>query len=143
MPAPKGHKPYNTKGEGGRPAKFSLAQIDVFADELIEWVKVPSHIFYKDFCLEKGINPDKMTEWAEVSERFRGAYQLASKYQESKIANGTLNKAYDSNFARFYLINKHGYAEKNETKISGDAQDPFIMLVSNAIGKSEKFVDED
>ena len=68
MPAPKGHEPYNELGEGGRPRKYSTEDIERFADELLIWIKIDTNFWLKDFCLEKGIDPRLMSEWAKENE---------------------------------------------------------------------------
>lgn len=143
MPAPKFHEAYNLNGEGGRPRRYSLEQIDVFADELIEWTKIPTNVWFKDFCLDKGLDPDLMSEWASESERFCGAYRLAKQRQESRLVNGGLTEMYNGSIVKFVLANAHAWADKQETKVSGDAVSPLAFILQNVDGSTKELVDEE
>jgi hypothetical protein len=143
MPAPKKHPAYNKNGEGGRPRKYSAAEIDTFADEFLKWLKTPTNLWFKDFCLEKDIDPDLMSEWAKENERFCGAYRLAKAKQESRLVNGGLMELYNGSIVKFVLANAHGWADKQEAKVSGDAASPLAFLLQRADGKSKDLVNED
>lgn len=142
MPAPLGHEAYNKNGEGGRPRRFSVEQIENFADELVEWTKNPSNIWFKDFCLDKDIEPDLMSEWAKENERFSGAYKLAKARQESRLVNGGLLEAYNGGIVKFVLANAHGWADKQESKVSGDPVNPLAFLMQKIDGTSKDLVNE-
>jgi hypothetical protein len=116
MAAPKGHPDY-TNGSGGRPPKYSLEEIEEFADEFLKWLKNPKNIWYKDFCLDRDINPDFMSKWCEVSEKFRGVYEIANHRQESRLINGGLTTGFNSSVVKMVLCNKHGYKDKTESKV--------------------------
>ena len=125
MAAPKGHPPYNTNGEGGRPPEYSNEIIEEYANQLSQWSKNPDNIWLKDFCLERDINPDLISKFANKNERFAGVYELAKHRQESKIVNGAFKSTISCPFAKFALINHHGWAERSETKVTGiDKDDP-------------------
>lgn len=143
MPAVKGHKPYNTNGEGGRPNKFSDEDIDRFAAELLVWLKDPANIWFKDFCLERDIDPDCMSEWAKDNERFSGAYKLAKARQESRLVNGGLVEAYNGSIVKFVLANAHGWADKQESKVSGDAVNPLAFLLQSIDGSTKRLLKDD
>jgi hypothetical protein len=142
MPAPLGHEHYNTEGQGGRPRRYSVAEIDAFADELTAWMKIPTNVWFKDFCLDRDIDPDLMAEWSKESERFGGAYKLAKARQESRLVNGGLLETYNGSIVKFVLANVHGWTEKSEQKVSGDAINPLAFLIQKADGKSKDLVNE-
>jgi len=143
MPAPLGHPPYNQNGEGGRPQKYTPEFIDNQAIMLIKWLKDPENIFFEDFLLDQDIHPQRFSEWKLVNQRFSEAYELAYKRQESKLKNGSIRKNYDCGFAKFLLINNHGYSDKTESHITGDANNPFAVLINEAQGKSKDLVNEE
>ncbi len=140
MAAPKGHLPYNIHGEGGRPRRYSSEDIEKLADDFIVWLKKPKNIWFKDFCLERDIDPDFMKEWAKENERFNGIYKLAKHWQESKLLNGSLTKTLNSSTAEFVLINHHGYTNKQQ--ITGDLSNPLTFLLEIADGRSKELVEE-
>ncbi len=140
MAAPKGHLPYGFGG--GRPKKYSPEEIEAFANEFATWLKTPTHVWFKDFCLDKDINPDYMAEWAEENETFRGVYKQAKHRQESRLINGGLLSTYNSNIVKLVLSNAHAWTDKQETKMSGDAANPLAFLLQQVDGKSKDLVDE-
>lgn len=140
MAAPKGHKPYPGCETGGRPRKYSTEDIERFADELIAWIKVESHFWIKDFALERMIDPKYLSEWAKENEKFREAWSLAKAYQESRIFKGAMIENFNTGMSKFALVNNHGWADKTEAKISGDAVNPLAFLLQKADGQSKDLV---
>lgn len=141
MPAPKGHPNYDTEHKAGRPRKYSTEDIDRFADELIAWIQNEKNFWLKDFCLERSIDPDFMSEWASENERFNGAYKLAKAFQESRIFKGSMLSTFNSTMSKFALTNNHGWVDKTEQKLSGDGSLAFIMKMAD--GKSKSLVDDE
>lgn len=140
MPAPLNHPPYPGCETGGRPKKYTTEEIDTFADELLIWIKNPINVWFKDFCLDKDINPDLMPIWAKESEKFSGAYALAKMRQESRLVNGGLNEVYNGSIVKFVLANAHAWSDKAETKLSGDAINPLAFLMQQMDGGSKDLV---
>lgn len=140
MPAPKGHPPYPGSESGKRPRRYSTKDVEKFADELIDWMKDESHFWFKDFCLERSINPDLMAEWAQENEKFSGAYRLVKALQESRIFKGAMLDGFNSGMAKFALMNCHGWADKQESKVSGDAVNPLAFILQNIDGKGKELV---
>jgi hypothetical protein len=138
MPAPKGHEPYPGSETGGRPRRYSIEDIECFADEFKHWLTDPSHIWFKDFCLDRDINPDLMAEWAEENEKFRGVYRLARHKQESRLVNGGLQSTYNSSIVKLVLANAHGWTEKQQ--LSGDVGNPLMFLFKKLDGESKELV---
>ncbi len=135
MGAPKGHPPYAGCETGGRPMKFTIQEIEAFADEFLIWLKNEENFWIKDFCLDKNINSDCMSEWCELSEKFRGAYLIGKQKQESKTYKGGLIGKFNSNIVKLALTNHHGWVEKHESKISGDAQNPLACIIEKISSK--------
>ena len=143
MPAPMGHPNYDTEHTGGRPKKYTTEYIEKLADELIVWIKTDNNNFWiKDFCLEKNIDPRLMTEWCKENEKFSEAHGIAKAFQESRIFKGSMLNTFNSSMSKFALINNHGWAEKTETKVSGDATNPLAFLMQKVDGESKDLVNE-
>lgn len=144
---PPGHAPYpgcEKGGEtGGRPRTHTDEFIDKQADALKEWMRVEENIWLNDFCLEQGLNPDLMSEWASRHARFAGAFLIAKRFQESKINKGALRNTYNSTMAKMNLTNHHGWSDKTETKVSGDAEHPFACLFKVASQTKQDMVESD
>lgn len=143
MPAPLNHPPYPGCETGGRPRKYSTADIERFADEFKIWLNNPSHLWIKDFALDNDFDPDYLHEWAKENEKFRGVYKQAKQRQESRLVNGGLNEAYNGSIVKFVLANAHNWSDKSETKISGDAENPLAFLMQQVDGGSKDLVDEE
>jgi hypothetical protein len=143
MPAKKGAPSGNKHGLGGRPKELTQEFIEKEADAFLEWMKLPDSIWYKDFCLERNLNPDLLAEWAKVNEKFAGVYRLAKHLQESRILKGGLFSTFNASIVKLVLANSHDWkTEKGETKVSGDSVNPLAFLLQQADGKSKDLVDE-
>lgn len=142
MPAPKGHLPYPGCEKGGRPRRYSEEDIEKLADELIDWMKDESHFWFKDFCLERGINPNLMTKLARENEKFSEAYELVKDMQESRVFKGALMKNFNPTMAKFVLMNCHGWSEKNETRISANSENPITALFESITNTSRDLVQD-
>lgn len=140
--APKGHAPYNVNGEGGRPRKYSAEDVERFADDLLIWIKNEDNFWLKDFCLERDIDPDYMSIWARENEKFEGVYKLAKSYQESKIFKGAMHDTFNSSMSKFALMNCHGWADKSESKISGDQLSPLAFILNSVNDTSKDLVND-
>ncbi len=141
MPAPNGHVPYNEKGEGGRPRRYSPEDIETYADEFKTWLQDLSHVWFKDFALDNDIDPDLLSEWANENERFSGVYRLAKHRQESRLVNGGLMNVYNGSIVKLVLANAHGWkTDKTETKLSGDAANPLQFLLEKIDGEGKELV---
>jgi DNA-packaging protein gp3 len=141
MPAPINHPPYSGCETGGRPRKYSTQDIERFADELLVWIKKESNFWLKDFCLEQGIDPNYMHEWAKENEKFGCAYSLSKSFQESRIFKGAMLDTFNTGMSKFALVNNHGWADKTEAKISGDAVNPLAFILQSVDGSSKDLID--
>lgn len=138
----KGHPPYNVNGEGGRKRKYSVEDIERFADDLLVWIKQEENYWLKDFCLEKDIDPDNMSIWARENEKFEEVYKLAKGYQESKIFKGSMNESFNCGMSKFALINCHGWVDKTESKLSGDQNSPLAFILNSVSNSSKDLVND-
>lgn len=144
MAAPKGHAPYLGCETGGRPVIYDEDFINKQADKLKAWFKQnEENVFFDDFCLLQDLDPDLMSEWANINQKFSGVYKTAKKWQESRLRNGVLKKGYNNGIATLVLTNHHGYVTtKTETKHSGDPLSPLSIMVQEAQGTSKDLVDD-
>lgn len=95
-----------SQGEGGgRPEIYTLEWLDKEADLIVEWTKNPKNIYLKRFCLERGYNPSRMTEFAKKSEKFSLALSYVKEWQEVRLAEGGLLGEFNSGFCKFIMGN--------------------------------------
>lgn len=127
----------------GRPPKFNEEEVNKFAIELVEWMKQPGNWWLKMFCLERDIDADCMSEWAVKYPVFRGAYNLAMEWQESKIVQSGMMGTFNSNITKFTLINKHNWTDKTETKVTGDSNNPLHAIIGLTNGTTKDLVDDE
>jgi hypothetical protein len=126
---------------GGRPEKYTKEVIDDLADEFLEWLKKPNNVWFKDFCLDKNIDPRLMTDWAKKSHKFSEAYILAQARQESKLMNGGLFNKMNAGIVKFALVNNHGYNDKKEVNVTSNGN-PLPDWAKQAEGQSKDLVNE-
>lgn len=142
MPAPKGHKPYNEKGEGGRPQKYTDEFIEKEADAFEEWMKKPDSYYFRKFAIDRGYSYNRIYEFAEVNERFSVVLSYAKQWQECKLAQGGMTNELNSGFTKFVMGNAHGWTDRTETKISGDSANPLAFILKEVDGTTKELADE-
>lgn len=144
MVAPKGHEDYASPEEQtGRPVIYTPEFIDKMAIEFSEWLKNPMNVWFKDFALDRDLNPDLLSIWAKENERFSGVYQLAKHRQESRLINGGLINLYNGSIVKLVLSNAHGWSDKQESKLSGDAVNPLALILSRHDGQSKDLINDE
>ena len=146
MPAPKGHEPYKGCETGGRPKIYTKEVIDAYAEDFANWLKDDAHVWYKDWALDRDLEPNLLGIWAKENEKFSGVLIAAQERQQSRLVNGGLQNKYNGGIVKLVLANAHGWrTEKTESKISGDPQNPLAFLlaeVQSADASKELVVDE-
>jgi hypothetical protein len=143
MPAPKGHKSYCKKGEGGRPVKYTERFIEKEAEAFQEWMDRPTSLWYKDFALERGYDPDLFSIWAKENEKFSGVYKRSQTWQQSKLVNGGLKNIYNANFTKFVMANTCNWADRQQSTLSGDSVNPLTFVLSSVDGMTKDLVIDD
>ena len=142
MPAPEGHEPYNTQGEGGRPLRYTQEFIENEAAEFEEWMKHPESIYFKRFAINRGYHPNRLAEFADQNERFSGVYAQAKAWQEVRLAEGGLTNEFNSGFCKFVMGNVCGWVDKVENKISGDGVNPLACVLNLIDGKTKDLIND-
>lgn len=142
MVSPKGHAPYNKKGEGGRPKIYTEEFINNEADALEEWMKDKNNIFIEDFCFERGYHDTRIPEFCKVNERFSHTYNLFSMKQKSSLFNGGLKKKFAHPMCALILSHNHNIHQKTEQKLTGDVTNPLHFIIQNSDGTSKDLIDE-
>ena len=140
MGAPKKHPPYNKNGEGGRPVLYTKEFIEKEADAFLEWMSRPTSLWYKDFALERGYDPNLLALWAKENERFSGVYSRSQSWQQSKLVNGGLMGTYNAHFTKFVMANTCGWTDKTQQTLSGDSVNPLSFVLSSVDGKTKELV---
>lgn len=137
MPAPKGHLPYKGSETGGRPVKYTKDFIENEADALLEWLKKEDSLWFEDFALERGYDPNLFSMWASENEKFSGVYNRAKSWQKSLLIRGGLQNKFNANIVKLVLFNTIGWTDKQETRISGDATNPLAFVLNSIDGSTK------
>jgi hypothetical protein len=143
MPAPKKHKPYPGSETGGRPVKYTTQFIEKEAEAFLEWMERPTSLWYKDFALERGYDPNLFTIWAKENKKFSGVYQRSQSWQQSKLVNGGLIGTYNAPFTKFVMANTCGWADRQQQTVSGDAVNPLTFVLSSVDGMTKDLVEDE
>ena len=140
MPAPKGHKAYNAKGEGGRPKKYTKEFIEGEAAAFEKWMKLNTSIWYEDFASERGYDPHLLSLWAKENDRFSSVYARAHAWQKSLLIRGGLLNKFNSSITKLVLANTVGWTDRVESKVTGDAANPLACVLQNIDGGSKDLI---
>jgi len=143
MPAPLNHPAYNTEGQGGRPKIYTDEFIEAEADALEAWMKKPESIYYKRFAFDRGYSQQRLNEFAESNKRFSETYARAREWQEIRIAEGCLQNELNAGFGKFFMGNICGWADRTETKLSGDAVNPLAFVLKEIDGTTKELVNDE
>ena len=141
MPAPKGHKPYNTKNEGGRPVKYTKEFIEKEAEAFEAWMKQKTSIWYEDFALERGYDPNLLSIWAKENERFSGVYKISQAWQRSLLLRGGLLNKFNASITKLVLANTSGWTDKQQ--VSGDVANPLAFILNDIDGTTKELIDDE
>lgn len=143
MPAPKGNPINSNVNKGGRPLIYDDETINKYADEFEAWMEDENHYWLKDFFLDRKLRPQLMTEWAAKHQRFSDVVIRARQLQEGRMFKGAMSGLYNPMMTKLGLTNHHQWADKSETKISGDAENPFSIFLTNRSDTANLVNDED
>lgn len=142
MVAPKGHEPYNTEGQGGRPVKYTKEFIELEAEELEKWMTLPTSVYFKRFAFSRGYSYKRLQEFADVNERFSDILARAKEWQEIRLAEGGLTEEFNAGFTKFVMGNVCGWTDRTETKLSGDAANPLGCILKMIDGTTKELVND-
>jgi len=140
MGAPKGHLPYNKNGEGGVQKKYTAEFIEKEAVALEAWMKLPSSIYFKRFAFDRGYSYKRLGEFAKSNQRFADTFMRVKEWQEIRLAEGGLKEEFNGGFCKFVMHNACGWSDKQETKLTGDAQNPLAFVLAENDGSSKDLV---
>lgn len=142
MPAPKGHPPYNKKGEGGRPKVYTEQYINDLARHLNYWIDEDiNNIFIERWCLQNDIPEEKVTKELVKNDRFSQAYKKLQTKQKVALCEGSLKRKFAHPMCALILSHSHGMYQKTEQKISGSATDPLAFVIQEVDGLTKDLVD--
>jgi hypothetical protein len=104
---------------------------------LIRWITIEENIYFKKFALQRGYTFQRLSEFVKANEKFAEAYEIARDWQECKLVENGLHNHTNAAITKFVLTNKHGWSERNETQLKGDAANPLEFLLNSIDGTSK------
>ena len=143
MAAPKGHEPYPGCETGGRPKTYTQEFIDAEADALEKWMQQPDSIYFKRFAFSRGYSQQRLSEFAEISIKFAETWDRVREWQEIRLAEGGLTSEFNASFCKFVMGNACGWADRTETKLSGDAVNPLAFVLKEIDGTTKELVNDE
>jgi len=101
----------------GRPLKYDDLDIELEAEALLEWTekhKEDEVFWLKNFALERGYAPQRLSDFANKNKYFMETLNYVKGIQEFRIVNGGLLNDYNSKIVGLLLKNCHYYQDKVE-----------------------------
>jgi len=114
------------KGRSGRKPKWTDDRIAQAAQDLLNWLEDPEHIWSKDWAIENHIPPEYLSRWSAKSTVFRQAVELAEMRQESRLVNGGLTKKFNARIVALVLESRHKWSSRQSVTV--EREDPRQML---------------
>lgn len=100
--------------------RWTENEIKALADEMIDWMeKDEANLWYKDFCIEKRISGQRISEWAKSNEYFGWILSICKELQESRMFKAGTSKTVNPGMYIIGLKNNHGWIDKNDISMSG------------------------
>jgi len=141
--APKGHRPYNENGEGGRPKKWTDEAIEKEAEAFDKWISKPTSIWFEKFAFERGYPAQNLSEWAQKNKRFSEAYKRAKLWQKIKLIEGGLFSKFNSKITTLLLSHEFQINEQSNVHQTGDSTVQIVHFGGNPEPwKNEEVEDE-
>src|SRR5437868_976301 len=102
----------------GRPREWTDDKIAALAEDLWQWyTEDETRLFYGTWLALRGLHTEHKARFQRVSEVFRDTCKRIDKMQEERLCNAGIGAGKNPGMAIFVLKNKHGYADKVETKV--------------------------
>ena len=125
---------------GGRKPKYNDDEINEFAYEFMLWWDDKENVWFKDFCLEKRLDPDLISEWSKKNEIWAEVYKFAKDMQESRLVNGGLKKKYAEGIVKVVLAHSHGWKANQEITVNGGTS--LASFIAEGDGMSKDLINE-
>src|SRR5688572_30623703 len=97
---------------GGRPMTYDNDFLDKLAEDLWEWTKKPTSVWFEAFAIENKIPSDRLVDFAKRNENFADAYNYAKSWQKQKLIEGGLLNKFNANLTKLLLAHGHGIREQ-------------------------------
>lgn len=137
-----GHPPFAGCETGGAPKKYTPEFLESEAAAFEVWMKDSKNLWYEDFTSSRGYSPQRLSEFAQMSERFAEVYERSKYWQKSLLIRGGLLSKFNSSIVKLVLANTIGWTDKVESKMTGSATNPLQLLLESIDGQSKQLIRE-
>ena len=122
------------------PSKYTIRFIEKEAEALLHYAKASRPVpFVTEFASKRGYARQRLTEFAQASEKFSDALKRMKDIQEYKIVIGALTGKLNPTFAIFTLKNVAGWRDRKEIQPGGEMFKQIIIIddgkVEDKLGK--------
>lgn len=102
----------------------------------------PKYPTFELYAISIGVAPNTLLNWCKEYRQFAEAYAQAKSIQLAITKVYAMSKLYDSNFAKFMLVNEHNYQDRQniqaEVKNLTPEQEKLLGNINNRLnGKSD------
>ena len=113
-------------------------EIKALADDLLQWMELKTeNLWYKDFCVEKRMGNQRISEFAKKNEYFAWIMDMCKDIQESRMFKlGTSKKTNPAMFI-LGLKSNHGWKDYTEVKIQDMPEIKFGIIPNRKIEDKE------
>ena len=94
-------------------SKYNPDYCDQMIDFFKNYEKFPT---FERFAESIMVDNNTLKNWAEKHSHFKTAYAICKNIQQGRLIEGTMDRTYDSNFAKFLAINNFGFVEKSQVE---------------------------
>ena len=99
--------------------KWTNDEIKALADDLLDWMESEGkNLWFKDFCVEKRLSGQRISEFSNANTYFSWVLSLCKDLQESRMFKLGTSKATNPAMFILGLKNNHGWTDKNEVSIN-------------------------
>jgi hypothetical protein len=119
----------------GRPTVYTEDWLKEEGDALLEWIKKDEGIYLGTFAYERGYARTRLIEFAQKSEYFSYALDIAKTWQENKFVKNALLKQWDATFARYCMARVCGDLWKASYDKEESDRDVSLNISINKIEK--------
>ena len=137
MVAPKGHIAYEG---GGRPLTYTKEIVDKLADKLEKWIEEKENLFIQKFAYEMKFNHRKISDFKEISTKFREACDRLDAKQQYSIFDGGLKRKYAHPMCALILSCNHNIHAKTETTVTNNNQDSLSSILDDIDGNTKDLI---
>jgi len=120
--------------------KYGDKELDQLAKEFDEYLDQPDSLWFKTFWISKNIDYDQAVEFSERHPPLMEVFKKARHWQTSRLLERGLKKELSEGLVKLVLYNTAGWSDRRQ--LSGDAQNPLAMLITDIDGTSKNLVSD-